>query len=582
MKQGLQLRLSQQLAMTPQLQQAIRLLQLSTLELQQELQQALESNPLLEQTDIHDEIATQETQDSEGLDTAEALEQKEMPDELPLDASWDEIYTAGTPSGTGTDYIDDELPVYQGETTQSLQDYLMWQVELTPFSDTDRAIATAIVDAVDDTGYLTVTVQDILDGMGDSDGDIGLEEIEAVLKRVQRFDPVGVAARDLRDCLLIQLSQFSAETPFLAQARQIVSDHLDLLANHDFRSLMRVTRLKEDVLKEAVNLIQSLDPRPGQSIQTGEPEYVIPDVLVRKHNGRWTVELNADSIPRLKINQQYAAMSGSARNESDSQFIRSNLQEAKWLIKSLESRNDTLLRVSRCIVEQQQAFFEQGEEYMKPMVLADIAQAVEMHESTISRVTTQKYLHSPRGIFELKYFFSSHVNTEGGGEASSTAIRALVKKLIAAENPAKPLSDSKLTSMLSEQGSWWPAVPLRSIENLYPYRRQTSANSWSDPTDKEDTMQLNITGQNVEITEALREFVNTKFAKLEQYFERINQVYIVLKVEKVTQVADATLHVNGGELHASSEGQDMYAAIDGLIDKLARQLTKHKDKLKQH
>lgn len=276
MKQGLQLRLSQQLAMTPQLQQAIRLLQLSTLELQQELQQALESNPLLEQTDIHDEIATQETQDSEGLDTAEALEQKEMPDELPLDASWDEIYTAGTPSGTGTDYIDDELPVYQGETTQSLQDYLMWQVELTPFSDTDRAIATAIVDAVDDTGYLTVTVQDILDGMGDSDGDIGLEEIEAVLKRVQRFDPVGVAARDLRDCLLIQLSQFSAETPFLAQARQIVSDHLDLLANHDFRSLMRVTRLKEDVLKEAVNLIQSLDPRPGQSIQTGEPEYVIP------------------------------------------------------------------------------------------------------------------------------------------------------------------------------------------------------------------------------------------------------------------------------------------------------------------
>ncbi|EOY5418975.1 RNA polymerase factor sigma-54 [Cronobacter turicensis] len=452
MKQGLQLRLSQQLAMTPQLQQAIRLLQLSTLELQQELQQALESNPLLEQTDIHDEIATQETQDSEGLDTAEALEQKEMPDELPLDASWDEIYTAGTPSGTGTDYIDDELPVYQGETTQSLQDYLMWQVQLTPFTDTDRAIATAIVDAVDDTGYLTVTVQDILDGMGDNDDDIGPEEIEAVLKRVQRFDPVGVAARDLRDCLLIQLSQFSAETPFLAQARQIVSDHLDLLANHDFRSLMRVTRLKEDVLKESVNLIQSLDPRPGQSIQTGEPEYVIPDVLVRKHNGRWTVELNADSIPRLKINQQYAAMSGSARNESDSQFIRSNLQEAKWLIKSLESRNDTLLRVSRCIVEQQQAFFDQGEEYMKPMVLADIAQAVEMHESTISRVTTQKYLHSPRGIFELKYFFSSHVNTEGGGEASSTAIRALVKKLIAAENPAKPLSDSKLTSMLSEQG----------------------------------------------------------------------------------------------------------------------------------
>ncbi|EMG7987059.1 RNA polymerase factor sigma-54 [Escherichia coli] len=450
MKQGLQLRLSQQLAMTPQLQQAIRLLQLSTLELQQELQQALESNPLLEQIDTHEEIDTRETQDSETLDTADALEQKEMPEELPLDASWDTIYTAGTPSGTSGDYIDDELPVYQGETTQTLQDYLMWQVELTPFSDTDRAIATSIVDAVDDTGYLTVPLEDILESMGDEEIDI--DEVEAVLKRIQRFDPVGVAAKDLRDCLLIQLSQFDKTTPWLEEARLIISDHLDLLANHDFRTLMRVTRLKEDVLKEAVNLIQSLDPRPGQSIQTGEPEYVIPDVLVRKHNGHWTVELNSDSIPRLQINQHYASMCNNARNDGDSQFIHSNLQDAKWLIKSLESRNDTLLRVSRCIVEQQQAFFEQGEEYMKPMVLADIAQAVEMHESTISRVTTQKYLHSPRGIFELKYFFSSHVNTEGGGEASSTAIRALVKKLIAAENPAKPLSDSKLTSLLSEQG----------------------------------------------------------------------------------------------------------------------------------
>ncbi|EFH5778336.1 RNA polymerase factor sigma-54 [Escherichia coli] len=450
MKQGLQLRLSQQLAMTPQLQQAIRLLQLSTLELQQELQQALESNPLLEQIDTHEEIDTRETQDSETLDTADALEQKEMPEELPLDASWDTIYTAGTPSGTSGDYIDDELPVYQGETTQTLQDYLMWQVELTPFSDTDRAIATSIVDAVDDTGYLTVPLEDILESMGDEEIDI--DEVEAVLKRIQRFDPVGVAAKDLRDCLLIQLSQFDKTTPWLEEARLIISDHLDLLANHDFRTLMRVTRLKEDVLKEAVNLIQSLDPRPGQSIQTGEPEYVIPDVLARKHNGHWTVELNSDSIPRLQINQHYASMCNNARNDGDSQFIRSNLQDAKWLIKSLESRNDTLLRVSRCIVEQQQAFFEQGEEYMKPMVLADIAQAVEMHESTISRVTTQKYLHSPRGIFELKYFFSSHVNTEGGGEASSTAIRALVKKLIAAENPAKPLSDSKLTSLLSEQG----------------------------------------------------------------------------------------------------------------------------------
>ncbi|MBN3214545.1 RNA polymerase factor sigma-54 [Pectobacterium polaris] len=450
MKQGLQLRLSQQLAMTPQLQQAIRLLQLSTLELQQEIQLALESNPLLEQTDQHDEIESFEKADSDSLDTGEALEQRDMPEELPLDATWDEIYSAGTPSGTGTDYRDEELPIYQGETTQTLQDYLMWQVELTPFSDTDAAIATSIVDAVDNTGYLTVPLQDILESIGDDD--VTLEEVEAVLKRVQRFDPVGVAARDLRDCLLVQLSQFADDTPRLIEARLIVSDHLDLLANHDFRSLIRVTRLKEDVLKEALALIQSLDPRPGQSINTGESEYVIPDVLIRKVQGVWVVELNTDSVPRLQINQQYAALGNSVRNDSDGQFIRSNLQEARWLIKSLESRNDTLLKVTRSIVEQQQEFFEQGEEFMKPMVLADIAQAVDMHESTISRVTTQKFLHSPRGIFELKYFFSSHVNTDSGGEASSTAIRALVKKLIAAENPVKPLSDSKLTALLSDQG----------------------------------------------------------------------------------------------------------------------------------
>ena len=326
MKQGLQLRLSQQLAMTPQLQQAIRLLQLSTLELQQEIQLALESNPLLEQTDLHDEIDAKEIQETEGLDTREALEQKDMPEELPLDATWDEIYTAGTPSGTGTDYSDDELPVYQGETTQTLQDYLMWQVDLTPFSDTDAAIATSIVDAVDDTGYLTVPLEDILESLGDEN--VTLEEVEAVLKRVQRFDPIGVAARDLRDCLLVQLSQYAKDTPYLAEARLIISDHLDLLANHDFRSLMRSTRLKEDTLKEAMLLIQSLDPRPGQSINTGESEYVIPDVLVRKTQNTWTVELNGDSIPRLKINQQYAALGNNARSEADGQFIRSNLQEA--------------------------------------------------------------------------------------------------------------------------------------------------------------------------------------------------------------------------------------------------------------
>lgn len=453
MKQGLQIRLSQPLAMTPQLQQAIRLLQLSTLELQQEIQTALESNPLLEQADFHDEMEAHDAPDSESLDTREAMEQKEMPEELPLDATWDEIYSAGTPSGTGTDYRDEELPVYQCETTQTLQDYLMWQVELTPFSDTDKAIATLIVDAVDDTGYLTVPLDDILDSVGDEN--VILNEVEAVLKRIQRFDPVGVAARELRDCLLMQLSQFPVDLPYLNEAQLIVSDYLNLLGSHDFRTLLRSTKLKEEVLKPAMRLIQSLDPRPGQFINTAESHYVIPHVLVRKLQKRWVVELNTDSIPALRINQQYAALWSSTRNDSDSQsqFIRSHLHAARWLIKSLKSRNETLLKVTRCIVERQRAFFEHGEEFMRPIVLANIAQAVDMHESTISRVTTQKYLYSPRGIFELKYFFSSHVNTEWGGEASSTAIRALVKKLIAAENPAKPLSDSKLTNLLSKQGS---------------------------------------------------------------------------------------------------------------------------------
>jgi len=410
---------------------------------------ALESNLLLEQSDLHDEIDTTASNDIESLDTRYALEQKEIPEELPLDTTWDEFYTTSSPSGTGTEYSDDERPLYQGETTQTLQDNLMWQLGLTPFSDIDNTIATLIIDAVNNTGYLTVLLEEILESMGDET--VTMDEIEAVLKRVQHFDPAGVAARDLRDCLLVQLSQYAKDTPYLAEAHLVINEHLDLLANHYFRSLMRSTGLKEDTLKEFMALIQSLDPRAEQSITSGESEYIIPDVLVRKAQDKWMSELNADSVPHLKINQQYAALSNSSRNEADGQFIRSNLQEAKWLIKSLKSRNETLLKITLCIVDQQQAFFERCEELMKPMVLADIAQAVEIHQSTISRVTTQKFLHSPRGIFEFKYFFSGHVNTDSSGEASSTAIRALVKKLIAAENPAKPLSDSKLATLLSPQ-----------------------------------------------------------------------------------------------------------------------------------
>lgn len=452
MKPTLQLRLGQSLTMTPQLQQAIRLLQLSTLELQQEIQQALDNNPLLEQ----EESETQETNpeeavDASQLDSSDAMAQDKMPDELPVDTTWDDVYSAGTAQSAGPIH-DGEDSVYQGETTESLQDYLLWQMRLTPFSDLDAAIALAIIDAIDESGYLTVSLEDIQAAVSSDEVEVELDEVEAVLKRVQHFDPIGIAARSVQECLLIQLAQYSPDLPWLNEAREVINEHMDLLGNRDYRTLARKTKLKESDLKEVLDLIQQLEPRPGNGIIQNESQYVIPDVSVVKKGYKWVVELNPDSAPRIRVNETYAAMARQAKTSQDSQFIRSHLQEAKWFIKSLESRNDTLLKVASCIVEQQQGFFEFGEEAMKPMVLNDIAEAVEMHESTISRVTTQKYMHTPRGIFELKFFFSSHVNTEGGGECSSTAIRALIKKLVTAENPAKPLSDSKIADLLAEQG----------------------------------------------------------------------------------------------------------------------------------
>lgn len=453
MKPSLQLKFSQQLTMTPQLQQAIRLLQLSTLDLQQEIQEALDSNPLLEMEEGGEVASNNEHEEftsSDQLDTGEALEKNELPDELPIDSTWDEYYSAS--SAPAPAVASDDEQVFQGETTDSIQDHLLWQMRLTHFSETDAAIAVAIIDSVDDSGYLTCSAEDILASLAIEDEEVELDEVECVLKRIQMFDPVGVAARDVTECLMVQLRQFDPETPWLAEAKMLITEHMDLLASKDYRTLMRKTRLNEDQLREAMRLIQTLNPRPGSSIITAEPEYVIPDVSVNKKNGRWVVELNPDSLPKLNINQQYAAMSRSVKNASDSQFIRSHMQEAKWFIKSLQSRNETLLKVANCIVQQQQGFFEYGPEAMKPMVLNDVAEMVDMHESTISRVTTQKYMHTPRGIFELKYFFSSHVSTENGGECSSTAIRALIKKLVAAEKPSKPLSDSKIAQLLADQG----------------------------------------------------------------------------------------------------------------------------------
>lgn len=465
MKPSLQLKFSQQLTMTPQLQQAIKLLQLSTLDLQLEIQEALDSNPLLEIDDTDSngdkpnsdadnqdfaESNNLSSDNSDNVDSHDALENNQIPDDLPIDSSWEEYLSASSaPANISNGPADDDY-VFQGETTENIQDHLIWQMELTHFSDNDRSIAIAIIDSIDESGYLTVSCEDILDSL--QNDDLELDEVECVLKRIQMFDPIGSGSRSPQECLMVQLAQFDPNTPWLSEARLLLTEHCDLLSSKDYRTLMRKTRLKEDQLREAMRLLKTLNPRPGSTIDVKDSEYVIPDVTVCKKNGRWVVELNGDSLPPLIVNKEYEALSKTTKNTNDSQYIKSHLQEAKWFIKSLESRNETLLKVSHCIVQQQMGFFEHGPEMMKPMVLNDVAEMVDMHESTISRVTTQKYMHTPRGIYELKYFFSSHVSTESGGECSSTAIRAFIKKLVAAEIPSKPLSDSKIAHLLAEQG----------------------------------------------------------------------------------------------------------------------------------
>ncbi len=482
MKASLQLKLGQSLTMTPQLQQAIRLLQLSTLDLQQEIQQALESNPLLEsqedddqvdmpaadgeqnQDQASDESSPEPVTDASGSDWDESENgpdwQSEndipdtIPDDLPVDTAWDDIYqSAPAPAARNEDESDHDFET-RNSPSETLRDHLEWQLNLTPLSERDQAIAHALMDAVDEQGYLTSSVEEIYSGLSDdTDADpLELDEVEAVLRRLQYFDPPGVFARDLQDCLLIQLNQLPPETPWLAQARLVITHYINLLGNRDYAQLLRRSRLKEDQLRDVLALITSLNPRPGDIIDRTEPDYVIPDVIVRKHNGRWRVELNPEIAPRIRVNASYASLIKRADSSADNTYLRDQLQEAKWFIKSLQSRNETLLKVATRIVEYQQGFLDHGEEAMKPLILSDIAQLVEMHESTISRVTTQKYMHTPRGVFELKYFFSSHVSTDEGGECSSTAIRAMIKKLIAAETPKKPLSDSKIAAMLGEQG----------------------------------------------------------------------------------------------------------------------------------
>jgi RNA polymerase sigma-54 factor len=462
LKPSIQLRIGQQLTMTPQLQQAIRLLQLSTLELQAEIQQNFENNPMLEtledEGDPESEGAANgeaeplpEPSKSEDSLTERLAESQEPPDELPVDSSWDEIYDTPSPYSGSSDDGGRDLFENQSGAQETLRDHLLWQMRLTPMSDTDRAVAMAIIDAIGDDGYLAESLEAIHANLA-KDFDLDLDEVEAVLRRVQRFDPVGSGARSLAECLGIQLQQLSRDTPWLAEARTLVAEHLDLLAARNFKQLSRRMKLSEPELHEVATLIQTLNPRPGSMISSRAPEYIVPDVTVYRAQGGWRVELNPDTAPRLRINPLYASMVKRADNSADNTYMRNQLQEARWFIKSLQSRNETLLKVATAIVAHQRGFLDYGPEAMKPLVLRDIAEQLEMHESTISRVTTHKYMHTPRGIYEFKYFFSSHVGTADGGVCSATAIRAMIKSLIAEENAAKPLSDSKIASILVTKG----------------------------------------------------------------------------------------------------------------------------------
>lgn len=474
MKQALQFRLGQNLTMTPQLQQAIRLLQLSTLELNTEIQDALDSNMMLEMGDeavnenASSETDTQTSSDNNDASANEKVESSNesnlevssdtaasetMPDDLPVDTSWDDIYDSilpGTTSAASSSYNADDQPEVYTASSESLHENLRWQIKMTPFSELDAAIAEVIVDEINDDGFLQSSIEDITASLESLE--VEADEVEAVLHQVHNFDPAGVGARDLRESLSIQLHRLPNDIDLREYAITLVDNYFDLLANREYPQLMRKMKISEDDLKDVIQLIQSMNPRPGGQVTANKAEYIIPDVTVKKVNNTWKVTLNSDAAPKLRINATYANMIKDVKNSDDNSSMKNHLQEARWFIKSLLSRNETLLKVAHCIVERQKEFLEHGEEAMKALVLHDIAEAVDMHESTISRVTTKKYMHTPRGIFELKYFFSSHVSTASGGECSATAIRALIKKLIAAETPKKPLSDNKIAIILEDQG----------------------------------------------------------------------------------------------------------------------------------
>ncbi|MFT4058788.1 MAG: RNA polymerase factor sigma-54 [Legionella sp.] len=438
MKPSLQLNIGQHLTLTPQLQQAIRLLQLSTIDLQQEIQLVVESNPMLEATPNEDK----EEPRHEEVTT--------NPNDEFVDFQWSELYQISNNryNINNGDYNFDNLHC----STTNLHSHLRWQLDLSSMSDVDRVIATAIIDAINDDGFLSIPIAELHASLTSEEHPLDIEEIEAVRHRLQLFDPVGCASVNLAETLLIQLEQLPLDTTHLTLTKKIIIEDLDLLGQHNYKQLMKNHQINEKTVDDILRIIHGLNPKPGNLIHQDITEYIIPDLTVKKMNNEWQVVLNQNILPHLSINNQYASLIQRADNSADNQFLKNNLQEARWFLKSIQSRQETLLKVATCIMDYQKSFLELGEEAMKPLILNDVASALDMHESTVSRVTTQKFIHTPRGVFELKYFFSSHVNTNAGDECSSTAIRAVIKKIITAENRKKPLSDSKIALILKEQG----------------------------------------------------------------------------------------------------------------------------------
>jgi RNA polymerase sigma-54 factor len=459
MKHSLQLKLSQQLTLTPQLQQSIRLLQLSTLELNQELETILQENPLLERYDLEGEEAApppagETFEPAAGASGAEASEETAPPAEPEVSAehieSHESLWDDDIPSaGARQDDEEQDYPQLPAGT-ETLREHLLWQVNLLNLSDRDRVMITLLIDALDEDGYLKQPLEEIVE-MLPPELEVDPLELQTALKHLQNMDPVGVGARNLAECLTLQLESLPEDEPARAPALTIVKNHLELLAARDLAKLKKLLQCSDEELREARDLITRLNPRPGAGYGREDTRYIVHDVEVRKIKGRWVVRLNPEAMPKLRINRVYADILRRARNGANKE-LAGQLQEARWLIKNVQQRFDTILRVSQAIVDRQRHFFEHGDVAMRPLVLREIAEEVDLHESTVSRVTTQKYILTPRGTFELKYFFGSHVATDSGGACSATAIRALIKQLVGAEDPKRPLSDSQIADILSKQG----------------------------------------------------------------------------------------------------------------------------------